>query len=105
MLEDSFAGYLLDQLAGSGELDCRAMFGGFGLYAGKKFFGIIFKGRLYFKVSRATKADYARRKMKPFRSNAHQTLQSFYEVPADVIEDRAALCEWAGDAIAAAGRR
>ena len=75
---DSFKDYLLDQLAGLGEVDCRAMFGGSGLYAGKKFFGIIFKGQLYFKVSRATKAGYARRKMKPFRPNARQTLQSFY---------------------------
>ena len=33
--------------------------------------------------------------MKPFRPNARQTLKSYYEVPADVVEDRGLLRRWA----------
>ncbi|MGH9429807.1 MAG: TfoX/Sxy family protein, partial [Terriglobia bacterium] len=74
---------------------CRAMFGGYGLSYNKKFFGIIHKGRLYFKVTPATLPAYRAHGMKPFRPNAKQTLKSFYEVPVDVIEDTDTFVVWA----------
>jgi DNA transformation protein len=37
--------------------------------------------------------------MKPFRSNAKQTLKSYYQVPVDIIEDMDELREWATRAI------
>jgi DNA transformation protein len=37
--------------------------------------------------------------MKPFRPNAKQTLKSYYQVPADVIEDADELSQWAMKAI------
>jgi TfoX/Sxy family transcriptional regulator of competence genes len=64
------------------------MFGGHGLYQAETFFGIIHKGRLYFKVDASTVAEYRRRKMKPFRPNANQTLKSYYQVPAPILEER-----------------
>ncbi len=48
---DTFKDYVLDQLSGLPDLCCRAMFGGFGLYQGTLFFGIIHTGRLYLKVT------------------------------------------------------
>ena len=42
--------------------------------------------------------------MKPFRPSEKQTLKNYYEVPADVIEDRSELASWASKA-ASAGRR
>jgi DNA transformation protein len=36
--------------------------------------------------------------MKPFRPNAKQTLKSYYQVPADVVEDSDMLCKWAAEA-------
>ena len=99
MKADSLKDFVLDQLRGLGGLECRAMFGGFGFYAGGKFFGIIFKGRLYFKTSEATRQAYVERGMKPFRPNVKQRLNSYYEVPADVIEDAAKLETWAREAV------
>jgi DNA transformation protein len=99
MKNDSLKGFVLDQLRDLRGLDCRAMFGGFGLYAGEKFFGVIFKGRLYFKTSEATRAAYVERGMKPFRPNAKQRLSSYYEVPADVIEGAGELESWARESI------
>jgi DNA transformation protein len=33
--------------------------------------------------------------MKPFRPNAKQTLTSYYQVPAEILEDNERLCDWA----------
>lgn len=92
---DGFKDFVLDQLADLRGLTCRAMFGGHGLRYQDTFFGIIHKGRLYFKVSPATVALYQEQGMTPFKPNAKQTLKSFYEVPVDVIEDAEQLTHWA----------
>ncbi len=99
MKDGSFQDFVLDQLRELGGLESRALFGGFGLYAGGKFFGILFQGRLYFRTSETTRAAYLGRGMEPFRPNAKQQLKSYYEVPADVIEDAGALSRWANEAL------
>ena len=95
---DGFKDFVLDQLADLRGLTCRAMFGGYGLYRRAKFFGIIHKGRLYFKVTPTTIANYKQQAMKPFRPNAKQTLKSFYEVPVDILEDSERMTMWAEQA-------
>ena len=95
---DGFKDYVLDQLADLRGVTCRAMFGGYGLYQHDTFFGIIHKGRLYFKVTPATIALYKAHSMKPFRPNSQQTLKTYYEVPPDVLEDAEQLVIWANRA-------
>lgn len=95
---DGFKDFVLDQLADLGSVTCRAMFGGYGLYRRAKFFGIIHKGRLYFKVSPSTVKGYQAQGMKPFKPNAKQTLKSFYEVPPDILEDIERVTMWAEQA-------
>lgn len=95
----SFRDFVLDQLAGAGDVECQAMFGGHGLYRGGRFFGILLRGRLYFRTDAATRASYVERGMKPFRPNAKQTLASYYEVPPDVLEDPRVLERWAEVAV------
>jgi DNA transformation protein len=95
---DGFKDYVLDQLADLRGLTCRAMFGGYGLRYRETFFGIIHKGRLYFKVSPATLPSYHEHDMKPFRPNSKQTLTTYYEVPVEIIEDAEQLTTWAGQA-------
>jgi len=90
---------VLDQLEGLEGVTCRAMFGGHGLYCGDDFFGILHKERLYFRVTPATRQEYERRGMEPFRPNSDQTLQRYYEVPADVLENRSRLIHWARQAL------
>jgi DNA transformation protein len=92
---DGFKDFVLDQLDGLRGVTARAMFGGYGLYRGAVFFGIIHKGRLFFKTNDETRAAYVRSGMKPFRPNAKQTLKTYYEVPADAIEDAEQLTQWA----------
>ena len=95
---DGFKDFVLDQLAELRGVTCRAMFGGYGLYRHANFFGIIHKGRLYFKVTTKTIGQYKEHGMKPFRPNAKQTLKSFYEVPVDIMEEAEQLIDWAQDA-------
>jgi DNA transformation protein len=98
---DSLKDFVLDQLAALPGLRARAMFGGHGLYAGPKFFGILFEGRLYFKVSAGTRGAYEARGMGPFtyQMTARTITMSYYEVPADVLENREEVIAWARAAL------
>lgn len=99
--DDSFRDYILDQLGGLSSVASRSMFGGHGLYQGQAFFGILSKGRLYFKTDKQTRELYRGRGMRPFQPNAKQTLKNYYEVPAEVLEDSDQLSDWAQKAISA----
>ncbi|OGH56401.1 MAG: hypothetical protein A3G34_01785 [Candidatus Lindowbacteria bacterium RIFCSPLOWO2_12_FULL_62_27] len=96
--KEKFRDFVLDQLAAFGPVEACAMFGGYGLYRGEVFFGILHKNRLYFKTDPAapeSTAPYRERKMLPFRPSKKQPLKSYYEVPADVLEDPRELADWA----------
>ena len=95
---DGFSDFVLDQLSDLQGVTCRAMFGGYGLYCDRVFFGIVQKGRLYFKTNATTAPRYREREMKSFRPNATQTLNTYYEVPVDVLEDAGELTIWARQA-------
>ena len=99
MPADSFKDFVLDQLRHVTQLLCKAMFGGYGLYQGETFFGIIHKGRLYLKTSGATQPAYVARGMQPFRPNGKQLLKQYYEVPVDILEDAEQVTDWALQAI------
>jgi DNA transformation protein len=99
-MDASFKDFVLDQLDGMRPVEARRMFGGHGLYCGKVFFGIIFKGRLYFKTSQDTRPEYLKQGMGPFSPNPKQTLKNYYEVPVDVVEDQDILKAWALKAVA-----
>lgn len=94
---DGFRDYVADQLGPSTAF--RAMFGGHGLYRGDVIFGILHRGRLFFKTGPLTRAEYVKKGSTPFRPNARQTLKSYYEVPADVLEDAETLRAWADRAV------
>ncbi len=95
MRTDSFKDFVLDQLSAMPDLTGKAMFGGYGLYHRASFFGIIHRGRLFFKTHDLTQPLYRSRGMQPFRPGAQQTLTRYYEVPVDILEDRRELTAWA----------
>jgi DNA transformation protein and related proteins len=103
MKDDSFRDFVLDQLRELDDVEARRMFGGYGVYQDETFFGIIHKGKLFFKIDESTVREYRLRKMKPFRSNAKQTLKRYYQVPVDIIEDADESREWAMKAIRCQG--
>ena len=63
------------------------MFGGFGLYGGEKFFGIIHQDRLHFKTDAGSASVYREHGMECFQPNVKRKLASYYEVTRPVPGD------------------
>ena len=97
--DDSFVEYVCDQLPDLDAIMYKSMFGGYGLYSGSVFFGIVYDGRLYFKTDEATRARYLEWESAPFQPNAKQTLKSYYEVPGEMIDNAGDLSELATEAV------
>lgn len=103
-VSENYVQYVLEQLAPLGGVTARKMFGGTGLYCEDLFFGLIDDDTLFFKVNDINRADYEARNMRqfrPFRDRPDVSL-TYYEVPADVLEDSTQLAVWAQKSIAAA---
>jgi DNA transformation protein and related proteins len=93
--KNEFKEYVLDQLHRLSGVECKHMFGGFGLYCHGIFFGIIADGCVYFKTNATTVNAYKERGLEPFKPSAKQTLKNYYEVPTEILEDEEQLAEWA----------
>lgn len=100
--EDSFRAYVLEQLEAIPQVRAQRMFGGHGLYADMLFFGIIHRGRLFFRTSPASRVAYQEAGSEVFRPSARAVLKAYYEVPAAVLEQPREITQWAKEAIAAA---
>jgi len=98
-----FNDFVADQLTGLGEVEMRAVFGGHGIYLDGRFFGIVHKSRLYFRVSPSTVASYQARGMKEFNPYG-KPLTTYYEVPPEVQEEGAELRRWAQVSARTTGR-
>lgn len=84
-------------------LRARRMFGGVGLYSGEQFFGIIAYDRLWFKVDDSNRGDYQACGMKAFQPFPDRpTTMSYWEVPADLLDDSETLRLWALRSLAVA---
>ena len=82
------------------------MFGGFGIYAGDRFFALIADDTLYFKVDDSNRPDFEARGMKPFQPYGEGgEVMKYYQVPADLLDDPDALHPWAEKSIAVAGKK
>lgn len=96
-VSSDYLDYVRDQLSGLGGLTSRRMFGGAGLYCDEFFFALIDNDTLYLRVNACNRADFTTRGMGPFRPypESPQLSTSYYETPADVLEDAAELVTWA----------
>ena len=95
MANNSFRDFVLEQLTALNGLRCKRMFGGYGLYCGEQFFGIVFDGRLYFKTNPVTLPEYLAYHAPVFAPSEKQILKNYREVPADILEDSQLLLLWA----------
>ncbi len=98
MSTDSFRDFVLEQLAALDGLRCKRMFGGYGLYCGAVFFGIVSNGRLYFKTHVDTLPEYLAHHAEIFAPSEKQVLKNYREVPVDILEEAEQLTTWAGKA-------
>jgi DNA transformation protein len=101
--------YVLEQLAGVGRVTSRRMFGGVGLYCDDVFFALISGDALYFKVGDSNRADYVARgarQFMPFPDRPERDKppsgMSYFELPADALEDAEECVAWARRSVAVA---
>ena len=99
-----YLAYLLEQLGNLPNLRSRRMFSGAGLYSGDLFFGLVHDDTLFFKTDGSNSADYIARQMPKFMPfpDRPKAVMSYYQVPADVIEDAETLVAWARKSVAVA---
>ena len=101
---DDYLQYVLEQLAGLGHVAPRRMFGAVGLYHQERFFGLISGDTLYFRVDDSNRSDYESRGMgrfRPFPDKPYWSM-TYYEVPADTLEDADECMAWARKSLSAA---
>ena len=102
---DSFAEFVLEQLAPLGTITARNMMGGKTLYCAGTIFALIGHGAVFLKADDENRPSFETQGWPAFRPDPNEPgTMSYYEVPADVLENRDELARWAAGAIAA-GRR
>src|ERR1700690_178177 len=105
-VSSDYLGYVLEQLAALPGLTHRRMFGGIGLYCDGVIFAIISDDVLYCKAGEANRADFTSRGMGAFRpyKNKPKISTTYYELPAEGLEDPEQCAAWARRCAASAAR-
>lgn len=103
-VSNDYRDFVLEQLAAAGRVAPRAMFGGVGLYLDGLFFALIDDDTLYFKADDSTRKRYEAAGSRPFCPDPSRPEQvmGYWQVPAEVLEDRDALVAWAREAVGVA---
>jgi len=107
-ISDEFIDYVIDQLSGWGQVSARKMFGGAGLYCEGAMFGLIADDVAYLKVDDSNREDFLKAgssAFKPYPEKAKTYVMSYYEVPADVLENPDQFAEWAQRSLAVARKK
>jgi len=97
-VSDEFVDYVVEQLSGWAQVTVRRMFGGAGLYREGTMFAVLADDVAYLKVDDSNRDDFVRAGSAPFEpypDKSKTTMHSYYEIPADVLEDRDELARWA----------
>ena len=93
--DNSFHQYVMEEVfADFDDISSRAMFGGWGIYKDGLFFALIAEGVLYFKVDESNQKDFEKMSSKPFIYTGHKgkkVTMSYWELPADIMEDKIQL--------------
>jgi DNA transformation protein len=107
-VSDEFVDYVLDQFSGWGEVSARKMFGGAGLYCDGVMFGLITDDVAYLKVDDSNRKDFIKAgssAFNPFPEKTKTYIMSYYEIPADVLENPELLGQWAERALTVARKK
>jgi len=105
-ISDEFVDYVVDQLSTWAGVSARKMFGGAGLYCDGTMFGLIADDVAYLKVDDSNRDDFLKAGSSPFQPFPDKKgTMSYFEIPADVLEDRDQLGEWAERSLAIARKK
>ena len=107
-VSDEFLDYVLDQFSDWDDVSARRMFGGAGLYCDGFMFGLIADDVAYLKVDDSNREDFEKAgssAFNPYHEKTKTYSMSYYEIPADVLEDRQLLSHWAERALVVARKK
>ncbi len=98
--------YLTDQLAPLGNACGRAMFGGWGVYLDGVIVGIIAWDSFYMKVDDSNRPTFEAAGSEPFTydGKGKPIVMSYWQCPAEVLEDPEVLRAWTLQSLAASRR-
>jgi DNA transformation protein len=104
--KSEFAEYLLELLKPFGEVKVKAMFGGFGIYRRDLMFALVADDTLYLKVDEKSRTEFESRGLSPFvyKMKGKEFSMSYYQAPAEALEDPEEMAQWAKKAYDAAKR-
>jgi DNA transformation protein and related proteins len=97
-VSDEFVDYVVEQFAPWSAVSVRKMFGGAGLYREETMFAVIAEDVAYLKVDDSNREDFVRAGSSPFEpypDKIKTTIRTYYEIPADVLENPDELARWA----------
>ena len=100
--------FVLERLAGLGEVSRSVFFGGAALKLGSVQFAMIMGDTLYFRVDDIQRPRYVAAGSEAFSygtKNGRVEVRSYFSVPSGVFEDDERLLEWASLAVQSAGTR
>jgi DNA transformation protein len=105
-MQNEFVEYLLEMLEPFGDVQARAMFGGFGVYKQGLMFGIVDRDTLYLKADDENRPYLESMGLKAFtyKRQDKEVALSYYQIPYEAIDDSDRLCELAKKAYDAALR-
>jgi DNA transformation protein and related proteins len=102
---DDFVEHVCELLAPLGAIRSKRMFGGWCIYVDEVPTGLVAYDTLWFKVDDGNRADYEAAGVGPFKPFPDRdTVMSYWQVPAAVMDDRRSLVDWARRAFDAAMR-
>jgi len=104
-VSDGFTAFVLEQLDPLGPITPKRMFGGVGLYARDRFFGLMMGDVLYLKSNAETRVARQAAGSRPFQPAKRprgKGKNPYDSVPAAILEDADELMRWAKQSIAIA---
>ncbi len=103
-VNEDYLNFINDQLNGLGGHETKRMFGGIGFFKEGLMFGMIGKGIFRLKADETNKSDFEDKGMTRFMSDKKNKGMPYYEVPAEIVEDKDELSAWAKKSFEAAKR-
>ena len=95
--KNEFVDHLMELLEPFGEVTVRRMFGGYGVYRQGLMFGIVSDNTLYLKADDHNRAAFEANGLAMFgyTKQGKRIKVSYYEAPAEVLEDPQEMQHWA----------
>ena len=101
-VNENYLNFILDQLSELEDFTFKKMFGGVGFFKDGKMFAGIMGGKFCLKADETTQADFEAYGMEPYGNKSKGKGMPYWEVPAEILEDKSKLKTWAERAHAVA---